>query len=166
MKISNYSPFMKWWTVFVMSCFGLIAFGMQGGFELVYNADVTNISFLILFLYLFFSIKTGHIINKFCRVKQCDLQKISRSNDLSFFAAEKFLTLGMIGTVIGFIYMLSTGLSGVDVNNPQTMRDALMLMSQGMGTALFTTASGLIFGLLLKIQVFISSTLVKRFSNE
>jgi len=158
----NISTFVKWWIVFLMSCFGLIVFGMKGGFELVYSADVTNISFLILLLYLSFSIRTGLIIYKFRKNNQCDLQKISRQNELSLFVAEKFLTLGMIGTVIGFIYMLMTGLSGVDVNNPQTMRDALMLMSQGMGTALFTTASGLIFGLLLKIQTFMVSTLVKR----
>ena len=62
--------------------------------------------------------------------------------------------LGMTGTVIGFISMLSICLKNVDVQNTLSMQVILSEMTTGMSTALVTTAAGLIFSLLLHIQIF------------
>jgi biopolymer transport protein ExbB/TolQ len=60
----------------------------------------------------------------------------------------------MIGTVAGFIYMLSTSFSEMDPQNVISMRGVLAKMGAGMSTALYTTAAGLVCSLLLKLQVF------------
>jgi len=71
--------------------------------------------------------------------------------DNGFFIADLLLKLGIIGTVIGFIIMLSS-LSTIDEINLSKMNNLLLSMSSGMKVALYTTLSGLIGSILLTIQ--------------
>ena len=71
--------------------------------------------------------------------------------DNGFFVADILLKLGIIGTVIGFIIMLSS-LSTIDEMNLAKMNNLLLSMSSGMKVALYTTLSGLICSILLTIQ--------------
>ena len=64
------------------------------------------------------------------------------------------LTLGMIGTVAGFIMMLSKGFSGIDIQNTQTMMGLIGQVASGMATALYTTLVGLICSMFTKVQYF------------
>jgi len=61
------------------------------------------------------------------------------------------LKLGLLGTVIGFIFMLGsvTAVDSVDVKTLQTL---LTSMSDGMRIALYTTLAGLSAGMLLGFQ--------------
>ena len=61
--------------------------------------------------------------------------------------------LGLIGTVTGFILMLGTAFIGLDVSNVKSVQDALIKMSLGMSTALYTTLVGLVSSLAIKIQL-------------
>lgn len=65
--------------------------------------------------------------------------------------ADGLLKLGLIGTVIGFIIMLSaiTEIDGFDFT---MMKQMLQNMSGGMKVALYTTLSGLVSSILLTIQ--------------
>ena len=63
------------------------------------------------------------------------------------------LTLGMIGTVAGFILMLGDSFSNIDTSNPETLKAALAAMAVGMSTALYTTLIGLICAQLTKVQL-------------
>ena len=60
----------------------------------------------------------------------------------------------MIGTVSGFLLMLTGAFAGVDLGDEVAMKEVLEKMSKGMSTALYTTLFGLICGGLLKIQYF------------
>ena len=71
--------------------------------------------------------------------------------DNGFFVADILLKLGIVGTVIGFIIMLSS-LSTRDEMNLSKMNNLLLSMSSGMKVALYTTLSGLICSILLTIQ--------------
>ena len=73
--------------------------------------------------------------------------------DLGWFIAESCLALGMIGTVTGFLFMLGQTFVGIDVTNASTLQNALMTMAKGMSTALYTTLTGLISSLLIKVQL-------------
>ena len=68
----------------------------------------------------------------------------------------------MIGTVAGFIFMLSTAFATVDVSNVNSLQNVLTKMSAGMGTALYTTAAGLVASAFLKLQYFNFSSEVDR----
>jgi hypothetical protein len=114
---------------------------------LLNDSDITKISFLILGLFVVFTVKTGIYTYKPSKESYRKIRTVE-------FFADKFLVLGMIGTVVGFIYMLRVCFVGIDAVNPATMQAALVKMSFGMGTALFTTAAGLVCSLLLKFQLF------------
>lgn len=75
-------------------------------------------------------------------------------HELGWFVADLLLTLGLLGTVIGFILMLGP-ISGLDTSDQGAIRAALATMSGGMAVALYTTLTGLIGGMLLKIQGFL-----------
>jgi biopolymer transport protein ExbB/TolQ len=64
------------------------------------------------------------------------------------------LSLGMIGTVIGFIYMLNISFGNLGTANTTALKQALETMGTGMGTALYTTATGLVCSLLLRLQIY------------
>ena len=68
-----------------------------------------------------------------------------------FIVADLMLKLGILGTVIGFIFMLGSlsSLNSVDITVMQTL---LAEMSSGMKVALFTTLSGLLAGIALNVK--------------
>ncbi len=71
--------------------------------------------------------------------------------NIGWLVADGLLKLGLIGTVIGFIIMLSaiTDINGFDFT---MMKEMLQNMSKGMEVALYTTLSGLVSSILLTIQ--------------
>ena len=77
--------------------------------------------------------------------------KVKGPHDLGWFVVDVLLKLGLIGTIVGFILMLSSvaNTASLDVN---TMQKVLKQMSAGMGTALFTTLTGLSGSILLGMQ--------------
>jgi len=71
--------------------------------------------------------------------------------DLGWFLVDVTIRLGLLGTILGFI-LIFTSLSGLSIEGAEGLRDLLVAMSGGMGTALFTTLAGLIGATLLSVQ--------------
>ena len=146
MKIGT--KLLKWWLIF---CLTILGFGASYHFNvhsLLYHADVTKLSFLIIIIFMFTSIWIGR--------KTFDLETTSVVDDtidVGWFVAESCLALGMVGTVTGFLYMLGTAFENIDITNATTLQDALASMARGMSTALYTTLTGLIASLIIKIQL-------------
>jgi len=81
-----------------------------------------------------------------------DLQQQVRAGHASgWFVADLMIKLGLLGTVIGFIFMLNSvaQMETTDLNAAKLM---LTQMSGGMRIALFTTLAGLSSGLILGVQ--------------
>jgi len=74
---------------------------------------------------------------------------LRRGYHFGWFIADMLLSLGLLGTVIGFILMLGP-ISGLDTDDQGAIKQALASMSGGMAVALYTTLTGLIGGILLK----------------
>jgi MotA/TolQ/ExbB proton channel family len=79
---------------------------------------------------------------------------LRRGQEFGWFVADLLLSLGLLGTVIGFILMLAP-ISGLDTTDESAIKGALAAMSGGMAVALYTTLAGLIGGMLLKVQGFL-----------
>jgi len=136
---------LRWWLIF---CVSLLAGGVAIYFNLhqnLYDGDQTKISFLILAIFILTSIWVGWCTKK----TEYQIQNI----DVGWFIAEACLALGMIGTVTGFLLMLSGAFADIDLANTATIQTALSKMALGMSTALYTTLVGLICSLTLKIQL-------------
>ena len=133
---------LRWWLIF---CLTILAGGIAIYFDIhkeLYEADQTKISFLILTIFVLTSIWIG-VVTK--------LQ--DRTVELGWFIAEACLALGMIGTVTGFLLMLNGAFTQIDLSNPTTIQNSLVNMALGMSTALYTTLTGLVCSLALKIQL-------------
>lgn len=140
--------FLKWWllnaTVFV--CFAIASY--FGLLKEIYLKDSSFLTFVIILLYIANSVYNGFLswnVDKRAVLEEGD-------TDTGWFISEICLSLGMIGTVIGFIQMLSGFAKPVE--GVQALQTLLSNMSYGMATALYTTLGGLICGNLLKFQCF------------
>lgn len=123
-----------------------------GLFNELWNKDFTKISFVIIALSLYQYFELGFILmreyvtNYKTKIKQTDL-------DRGFERADTMMTLGMIGTVLGFINMTSSFVT-VDLSNVENIKQLLMLATNGMSTALYTTLVGLIGFLVIRYSYF------------
>ena len=104
-------PFLRWWLIIVCITLGLVFFTIYDGINYVNSADFTKISFFIFALFVYCSIETGTATYR-------------QKGTLSFsrWCLGVMTKLGMTGTVIGFISMLSICLKNVDVQNTQSMQ--------------------------------------------
>lgn len=73
------------------------------------------------------------------------------THQVGWFVTGLMIKLGLLGTVVGFIMMLSSleGLEQLDISDIKTL---MQQMTQGMGVAMNTTLVGLIGSMLLGLQ--------------
>ena len=90
---------------------------------------------------------------------------LRRGQEFGWFVADLLLSLGLLGTVIGFILMLGP-ISGLDTTDENAIKGALAAMSGGMAVALYTTLAGLIGGMLLKVQGFLLDGAVQELAGR
>ncbi len=77
--------------------------------------------------------------------------RLKGPQEIGWFVSDMMLKLGLLGTIIGFIFMLGSvaNIADFDVSN---MQKILRHMSNGMGTALYTTLAGLTCSILSAMQ--------------
>jgi len=134
---------LRWWlTICVLGV--LVYFSYANGWLLpLYEKDATMITYLITVIFGATTLSLGY---KSFLKKQFD-------NEVEWFVSDAVLTLGMIGTIIGFMIMLVGTFDTVEFTAVENIRAVLSSMSKGLYTALSTTLLGLISSLILKIQL-------------
>lgn len=80
--------------------------------------------------------------------------ELTAGHAFGWFVSDVLLSLGLLGTVIGFIAMLAP-IGHLDGSDEAALKSALTAMSGGMAIALYTTLVGLIGALWLKLQGFL-----------
>ena len=168
-KLIVKKPLLRWWLfaiIMVLATFGAFHTGI---IDEVYDVDVTGLSFLIMGILTVMSIKCGldtFRLTSIENVTEKDINEAYAKADTGWFVSDICLTLGMIGTVAGFIFMLSSSFANIDVSNVSSLQSLLSHLSAGMATALYTTAAGLISSAFLKVQYFNYSTEIDRLGTE
>ena len=146
------SILLKWWFLFCTQvALGTVAYHFNF-FNHLYREDTTRIGFFILGILILTSLWLGKKIYSLKKTWSGPDAAV-HSFSPGWFIAESCLVLGLIGTVTGFILMLGTAFTELDVTNIQSVQNALIKMSLGMSTALYTTLVGLISSLVIKIQL-------------
>ena len=157
--VIKHTLILKWWLFITMIMVGFIFAGSQGFIYTLWTEDSTKLSFLLLFIFLQMSVWCGYktwTLSKFIDNKEEDkhiVEKIAHLMEVGWFTSDLCLTIGMVGTVVGFIMMLS-GFATVDTNDIKTVQDLIKTLGTGMSTSLYTTLMGLICSAGLKIQYF------------
>ncbi len=96
-------------------------------------------------------VKTSNGINQANYILEIYVDEARSSGEILQFIIDVLIRLGLIGTIIGFILMLQSFVSGPNPS-AENIQELLITMSSGMGTALYTTFAGLIASTLLGIQ--------------
>lgn len=140
--------FLKWWLMVTLTVVG-IATSIYFNFDtFLLENDLTKLSLVIVSL---FAICTSVIGYKIWNSK---IKKIKDYNyETEWFVSEVLISLGMIGTVIGFIFMLYSVFGNLNIQDTMAVQQSLGSMAKGMGTALLTTLVGLISSVLVKSQL-------------
>jgi len=140
---------LKWWLLAcAMACSGAILqyFNLWSA---LWDLDQTKISFAILVLFVGLTIHIGGQTYKIYKSKPLNFRTI----EVSWFFADSMVSLGLIGTVTGFILMLGGAFGELDLSNIGDAKEVIRDMAAGMSTALTTTLVGLSCSLLLKLQL-------------
>lgn len=137
-----------WWLLIVTKlAIAIAAVVLIDAHLLFWENDITYLSIVIFAVWAYTTQSVGFQIHR-----------QQPSHDTNWFIADAFLTLGMIGTVIGFVYMLSTTFTNLNPGDVNSMRGVISTMAQGMSTALLTTLAGLMASLSLKLQLIIQDS--------
>jgi hypothetical protein len=135
--------FWKIWTVFVLMLLATALGYYWGAVDFMINNDFTYLSFVnIAILYGF----TVSIMYK-------AFIKNMETTDSEWFLSDAVLSIGMVGTLSGFLVVLYSTFQGLDPSNTDSMRTAIETLASGMGTALLTSLVGLIASLIMKYQL-------------
>jgi len=155
----KHTLFLKWWLFFTIVIVAAIYAASMGLVRTVWENDATKLSFLLFGILTFMSVWCGHKTWKMSKVVDSEepkrglVEHIEHLTEVGWFTSDLCLTIGMVGTVVGFITMLS-GFTDLDVSKIDTVQALIKELGIGMSTSLYTTLAGLICSLLLKIQYF------------
>lgn len=78
-------------------------------------------------------------------------ESLRGTHQVGWFISGLMIKLGLLGTVIGFVLMLSS-VSGLDTLDISDIKQLMQQMTQGMGVAMNTTMVGLVSSMLLGVQ--------------
>ena len=132
----------KWWTIVNIGVWAII-YG-QYRFNLVevlIGYDKTYLSFLIIAIAMTSTVFLG-----------LNFKRAGYDSEIHWFTADAVMSIGMVGTIIGFIMILST-FEGIDASSTESIAEAISSLALGMSTALVTTLVGLISSIWLKLQL-------------
>jgi len=157
-NVKKWVLFLQWWLM--VSIYGVATYMLleKGVFDAIKAVDWTQLCFIIIALFVLFTVKTGFISFLACKkgekINYDELVLLSQKNEAAWFVSEKLLQLGMLGTVLGFIYALGVSFAGITGANANVIAAALPKFTGGMSVALYTTATALICGIALQVQTF------------
>lgn len=167
----KFASFLKWWLIFVTVCVAMVFVYHTGFFKEIWIKDSSYLSYTTIVLFFVTSIFCGINTLNLClesknsRLTSARLQSYERLEEIGWFVSELCLTLGMIGTIVGFIMMLG-GFESVDMANQITIQNLLTELGKSMATALYTTIVGLVCGSVLKLQYFNLSLELQKLEME
>jgi len=131
-----------WWLIFWLTAlftYLMYDFGLLIQF---YTKDMTMLTYLITALFAATTCSVGY--KSYAGHKDYTIE---------WFISDVVITLGMIGTIVGFIIMLSGTFDTLKIADANSVRLLIASMSKGLYTALNTTLAGLISSVIIKAQL-------------
>jgi len=147
--------FVKWWILFIlMVCAAIITYNL-GGFHLVWEGDITKISFVVLVFLTVGTIRLGYLTYRFTYFQETvkdrrGIPPINIKKEEGWFTSSICSRIGLLGTILGFTMVIAS-LANFNPDQPEV---AIRALSSGLGVALYTTLVGQLANILLSIQSF------------
>lgn len=134
-----------WWVICCLQILGFAVAAKFGLYTEIIGIDPTHITQLISFIHVAASLIIGYSIWK----------QHEPFSDALWYTAETQLSLGMIGTLIGFIIMLNSAFAHIANGDMEGIKNSIAMIGVGMGVAIRATLLGLLSGVLIKAQLII-----------
>ena len=142
--------FWKWWTAIVL--LAVSVFAGQWYFEIVNFVLDNDSTYLSLGIFGLF-VATSTVVGYWCyQVQNGNTIKEATINPV-WFISDLLMSLGMVGTLLGFLMVLTSSFQNIDVSDLDAMQTVIGQLAAGMGIALLTSLVGLVSSLSLKIQL-------------
>ena len=143
--------FWKWWTGVVLIIVSVILLEIfTKSLTYIYTNDSSYIS---LFIFCVFVVVTSIIGYRSFLLQFRNITPTENQMMFPWFAADAVTSMGMIGTIIGFLLVLGGAFADVDPTNVEAMKKVVENLTSGMGIALLTTLTGLITSVIMKFQL-------------
>jgi len=144
--------FLRWFLFVVIVGVGCSMATYAGVPKMIYEADSTMLSFVIITACVGMSLRCGFFTYKASEEKDLDkLRELDISKETGWVTANLCSQIGLVGTVIGFIMALR-GLHGVDFSDTLATQHVMSAMAGGIGVALWTTLVGQGSRIILTLQ--------------
>lgn len=135
------------WTFVLIDLLIMFTLYMVGGFYFIMSNDNTMISIMIMTSYLITNILF------FVLMLSYDMYRIQYIKNLIRTLGNVFMTMGLAGTVIGFMLLLFGLFDDLDFTNVQNVKAIISQMTQGMSVSLITTLVGIVAATLTHLKV-------------
>lgn len=161
--VGNYKSLFVWWIVTLLLATAAYWIGYQGLYQIIFKADITHISQLVaIFIVIgnfrigWFAWMWGHQNDYSYGDTAKFVARVRKHLDEWWFVSETSMGFGILGTVCGFIYLIYSAFGDLAGGvTPDVVSHLLPKIVSPMGTIFFTTAAGVTGALILKIQLFL-----------
>ena len=145
------TTFTKWFLLTAVTGTGLFFAETQGALSLIISNDKSYLSLAIMSLFVGMSVYCGYLAFHADTAKSLDDRvKLLKKSEIGWFTAEHFFSFGLLGTIIGLV--LATG-GSLDGSKP--VSEIVAGLKTGLNTAFYTTICGIVFSLLLQVQLLV-----------
>jgi len=140
----------KWFLIAMLSATAIFLAETQGALSLILSNDKSYLGLSIMILYALTTVYLGTLAYNMDVAKRDEMVKLKKKQGIGWFIAEHFFSLGLLGTIIGLV--LATG-GAMGENMP--VSQIVTGLKEGLNTAFFTTICGIVFSLLLQLQLLV-----------
>lgn len=161
--MGRYKFFLRWWIIFVFMVLSFVFSYYSGAIETIVKKDTTYLCIVIWLLSLVTTIDCGFKtfkISKYTSLNGCFLDKnqqlvdVGGFLDFGGFSAAISSSLGLLGTIVGFIIAMSSDFAKINISDVTATQKILGQLSNGIAIALYTTLVGLIGAIFTQVQYF------------
>ncbi len=157
--------FLRWALFMSLTFVAAVIAGLRGVFGLVWKFDTSNISFLILGMFVYASLRLGALTWRFEKIVEKLGGKKPGPDDARElkefgYGFENCKTvngycqlLGFFGTLWGLSGLMVSGFQGLTRSDTAAIDRLLAMMPVGLGTALFTSIAGVFCYMVLTLQI-------------
>ena len=144
------TTFTKWFLLVAVTGTGLFFAEAKGAISLIIQNDRSYLALLIMLLFVVMTMRVGHLSFEADVAKDSQKDDLSKKAELGWFTAEHFFSFGLLGTIIGLV--LATG-GSLECAKP--VSEIVAGLKTGLNTAFYTTICGIVFSILLQLQLLI-----------
>ena len=143
--------FWKWWTtIIIVGTLLGIAEAYVGVSTFIFELDTTRLSLLIISITVLCSLVMGYYAYK---IQFQKTRILPESLTPLWYFSETVLGIGMVGTLVGFLIVLTTTFQDIDSTNASEIKRIISELAHGMGIALITSLTGLISSIIMKFEL-------------